>query len=218
MIIPFVGPRNPRQTQFARGKKIARRFLLFSFVSVIPFTAGIANADLSDDWKRSQEGQRERVEHMCQDKWKNANYVHPAEDSGSWRWLVTATSATRIITSDRCYLDAARRIGREESMKCIDESLFILGVVTQKELLTMTKIRYFCVALLKLERLELVEYRKSKRFGLERRVVGVLLPGALTPLQPPANLQYQHQVSSRSFPLNLKVMRTISSHRFVPGG
>lgn len=180
MIIPFAEPRNPRQTQFGRGKKIARRFALLSLVSVIPFTAGIANADLSDDFKRAQEGQRVES-HMCQDKWKYANYVHPAKDSWSWRWLVTAASATRIIPSDRCYLDAARRIGREESMKCIDESLFILGAITQKELLSLTKIRYDCVALLKLERLELVEYRKSKRFGLERRVVGVLLPGALTP-------------------------------------
>ncbi len=66
-------------------------------------------------------------------------------------------------------------------MKCIDESLFINGIITQQELLSLTKIRYDCVVLLKLERLELVEYRKSKRFGLERRVVGILLPGALTP-------------------------------------
>jgi len=180
VIIPFARSRNRRQTHFARGREVDWRFVLLSAISFIPFTTGISHADLSDDWIRVQEEQK-LISHTCQGKWENANYVHPAKDSWSWRWSVTAASATRIIFSDRCHLDAARRIGREESMKCIDESLFIDGIITQRELMSLTKIRYDCVALLKLERLELVEYRKSKRFGLERRVVGILLPGALTP-------------------------------------
>jgi len=168
--------RNPRRIQLTKRRFSNALILIASVFAGISFDADIAHADISSDWIQEKEKQRLEAR-SCQEKWDSANFVDPQNENTQWRWSVTKSSALRI-SPGRCHLNLVRRIGEQKSVKCIDESLVISGVISENESRGSPKIRYDCITVLKLEGSDLVEYRKSNRFGLERRVVGVLLPGA----------------------------------------
>lgn len=179
MLLHLRRRRNPRRIQLTKRRFACTLFLITSMIAGISFDADIAHADISSDWIQEKEKQRLEA-NSCQEKWNNANYVDPQNENTQWRWSVTKFRAIRI-SPGRCHLNLVRRIGKQQSAKCIDESAVISGIISERESRDSPKIRYDCIMLLKLEGSDLVEYRKSNRFGLERRVVGVLLPGAFNP-------------------------------------
>ena len=138
-----------------------------------------ANADISNDWWKKHQ-QRHQTLQSCLERWEKANYTHPDNEFTRWKWIVTSIQATRV-TPDRCENNNSRRIGIEQKTTCINEALFVNGIVSESEMSElakrkgrdMNKFTYECLTLLLFEGSDLVEYRKSRHFGIQRQVVGV---------------------------------------------
>ena len=138
-------------------------------------------ADISDEWQKSNI-QNQKWALQCQEKWDNAKFVDTSFVSNTsrvnsnhpYRWIVTPTYASKITLyegkPDTCSQMGAERIGSERKTSCFDTNIYIIPDEEAKR-----KRIYECVTLLKLEQGELVEYTKSRQFGLVRKVVGMPL-------------------------------------------
>lgn len=136
-----------------------------------------ALADMQKDWLR--------LRTTCLKEWSASNYIHPA--IANRKWLVAGNTAKMISAdprADRCTV-TTMKLGIEESRTCYDETLLAQGVITERELRSVRSLSYICTTLIKIEGSDLVEYQRSSRFGLVRRVVGMTTaPGEFWDLPP----------------------------------
>lgn len=125
----------------------------------------IALADMQKDWFR--------LRTTCLKQWSASNYIHPV--IANRKWLVAGNTANMIAAdpgADWCMV-TTMKLGIEESRTCYDETLLAQGVITERELRSVSSLSYICTTLIKIEGSDLVEYQRSSRFGLVRRVVGM---------------------------------------------